>query len=158
MLNVCNNAHFWSYYRQQRASFEFIWCVVFSQKKKRRKALPVLIFTLLRKGHNTLQKAADDFKMSFSSSLPCNSAAAFWKNKYQHLNHRRLEHSAKCHGNKEDTSDIYRIIQTQFMRNDLMKNSQQLHGTMKYNIHNLFNNQRMKQRLWLKHHLNLNRK
>ncbi len=70
--------------------------------------------------------ATDDFKMSFSSSLPCNSAAALKKNKYQHLNHSRLKHSetlttAKCHRNKEDTSDIYRIIQSPFMTNDFMK-------------------------------------
>lgn len=60
-------------------------------------------------------EATDDFKMSFSSSLPCNSAAALKKNKYQHLNHSRLKHSetfttAKCHRNTEDASDVYRII------------------------------------------------
>lgn len=50
-------------------------------------------------------EATDDFKMSFSSSLPCNSAAALKENKYQHLNHSRLKHSetltaAKCHREK----------------------------------------------------------
>lgn len=79
-------------------------------------------------------EATDDFKMSFSSSLPCNSAAALKKNKYQHLNQYCLKHpetltTAKCHRNTEDASDVYRVIQSQFMKNDLMKKIQ-LYSTM----------------------------
>lgn len=45
-------------------------------RKRRRKASRVLIFILLGKGQQHSAEATDDFKMSFSSSLPCNSAAA----------------------------------------------------------------------------------
>lgn len=67
--------------------------------------------------------------MSFSSSLPCNCAAApLKKNKYRHLYGSRLLHSemltaAKCQRNKEDPSDICKIIQSQLERKDFMKST-----------------------------------
>lgn len=70
-------------------------------------------------------EATDDFKMSFSGSVPCNSAekqiTAFKSQPPQTLT------TPKCHRNTEDASDSYRTIQSQLIGNTFMENPAALH-------------------------------